>query len=91
MIIEITTPFDNSVDAQQRLKTLKDHPGFIIGYVTVTEKEPQEFHLVTLFKCNHVTQELPQQQRNVFEVRWNPAGVLGTPVTPYSSIPMALE
>ena len=87
MIIQTTTPFNNSQDAQDSLAGLKEVPGFILGYVTATEKEPQQFHVVTLFDCNHVTNELPRQQRQIIDFRYNPSAILRVRPTLHSSIP----
>lgn len=86
MIIETTTPFNNSLEAQRHLDHLKNVPGFILGYVSLTEQQTQEFHLVTLFKCYSVP-ELPTHQRHIIEFRANPAGILTVPPTLHSSIP----
>ena len=47
MVIETTIPFNTSLDAQRSLDRLKNLPGFILGYVTLTEQQQaQEFHFV---------------------------------------------
>ena len=87
MVIETTIPFNNSLDAQRSLDRLKNLPGFILGYVTLTEQQQaQEFHVVTLFQCNSVA-ELPRDQRHLIEFRANPVGFLNVPPTLHSSIP----
>ena len=90
MIIETTTPFNNSLAAQRSLDHLKNLPGFILGYVTLTEQQAQEFHVVTLFKCYSVP-DLPRHQRHIIEFRANPAGILAVPPTLQSSIPTTPE
>jgi hypothetical protein len=89
MIIETTTPFNNTEDAQDSLAGLKEIPGFILGYVTATGKHPQQFHVVTLFDCNHATNELPRQQRQIIDFRSNPSAILKVRPTLHSSIPTA--
>jgi len=76
MIIETTTPFNNTEDAEDTLAGLKEVPGFILGYVTANEKQPQQFHVVTLFDCNHATNKLPRQQRQITDFRSNPSAIL---------------
>lgn len=51
MIIQTTTRFNNSLDAQDSLAGLRRLPGFCVGYVT--QKSDNEFETVTLIKCQH--------------------------------------
>ena len=76
MIIETNTPFNNTEDAQDSLAGLKEVPGFILGYVTATGQQPQQFHVVTLFDCNHATNALPRQQCQLIDFRSNPSAIL---------------
>lgn len=85
MIIETTTPFNNTEDAEDSLAGLKEVPGFILGYVTANEKQPQQFHVVTLFDCNHTTNTLPRQQRQIIDFRSNPSAILKVRPTLHSS------
>lgn len=75
MIIETTTPFNNTEDAQDSLAGLKEVPGFILGYVTATRQQPHQFHVVTVFDCNHATNALPRQQRQLIDFRSNPSAI----------------
>ena len=85
MIIETTTPFNNTEDAEDSLAGLKEVPGFILGYVTANEKLPQQFHVVTVFDCNHPTNKLPSQQRQIIDFRFNPSAILTVRPTLHSS------
>ena len=73
MIVQTTTNFDNSLDAQDTLAGLKDRPGFCFGYITITEKHTQQFQVVTLFRCQG-TEPQPTQKK-VMQIRSNPGGI----------------
>jgi hypothetical protein len=61
MLVQTTTKFDNSLNAQNSLRGLKDLPGFCIGYIT--EQNAETFEVITVFKYETANQ--PEQNQTL--------------------------
>ncbi len=78
MFIQTTTNFNDSLDAMDSLKGLKEVPGFCFGYIT--EQDSEKFEVITMFNCQQGTPG--QGQKHVIEIRSNPEGMLAAKIKP---------